>query len=280
MSASLLYGVVLAGGHSRRMQADKALLEYAGRTQLQRALHLLQAQVATCFVSVRADQREDSARAGHVQIVDLAPGLGPMGGIQAALHAYPERAWLVLACDLPFLTAATLEHLVARRDPACPATAYRSSHDGLPEPLCAIYEPTARARIDEWIAGGGRCPRQWLLKSGARLLEPLEARALDNINTPQEYTSAREQLRHVDATARHLRVRYFALLREQAGRAEEQIVSDARTALELYCELRVRHGLIPLPEMLRVAVNDEFGDWSVRLSEGETVAFLPPVAGG
>ena len=116
MSASLLYGVVLAGGHSRRMQADKALLEYAGRTQLQRALHLLQAQVATCFVSVRADQREDSARAGHAQIVDLAPGLGPIGGIQAALHAYPEQAWLVLACDLPFLTAVTLEHLVARRD--------------------------------------------------------------------------------------------------------------------------------------------------------------------
>ena len=47
----------------------------------------------------------------------------------------------MLACDLPLLDAATLEHLLRARDPRRAATAYRSSHDGLPEPLCAIYEP-------------------------------------------------------------------------------------------------------------------------------------------
>ena len=55
-------------------------------------------------------------------------------------HAY----WLVLACDLPFLDAETLRHLLRSRVVARAATAYRSSYDGLPEPLCAIWEPRTR----------------------------------------------------------------------------------------------------------------------------------------
>ncbi len=280
MSAPALYGLVLTGGRSRRMQTDKALLEYAGRTQLQRMLDLLHGRVAASFLSVRADQRDDPARAGHPLIVDLAPDLGPIGGIQAALHAHRDHAWLVLACDLPFLTAATLDHLIARRDPTRPATAYLSSHDGLPEPLCAIFEPASRAGVDQHIAAGSLCPRQWLAGSGALLLEPLELQALDNINTPQEYVSAREELQPGNVPLRPLHVRYFALLREQAGCAEEQLLSGARTPLELYAELRARHGLGPAPEMLRVAVNEEFSDWRARLCAGDSVAFLPPVAGG
>lgn len=277
-SPPMLYGLVLAGGHSRRMQRDKAVLPYAGRTQLQRALELLASRVRRSFVSVRADQRTEPSRSGHALIVDLAPGLGPIGGIQAALHAHPQCAWLVLACDLPFLTETTLDHLLARRDPRRLATAYRSSHDGLPEPMCAIFEPACRAPIDQWIDAGQRCPREWLAASDALLLEPLESQALENINTPEQYASALQQLQ--PAAPRRLRVRYFALLREQAGRADEELASAARTPLELYEELRARRGLGLAPEALRVAINDEFGDWRTQLSEGDTVAFLPPVAGG
>ena len=49
---------------------------------------------------------------------------------------------------------------------------------------------------------------------------------------------------------------------------------------ELYEELRRRRGLTLAPEFLRVAVNDEFGDWRSLLADGDTVVFLPPVAGG
>jgi molybdenum cofactor guanylyltransferase len=53
----------------------------------------------------------------------------------------------VLACDLPFLTDAALAQLLEERDPTALATAYRSAHDGLPEPLCAIWEPAAAAAL-------------------------------------------------------------------------------------------------------------------------------------
>jgi molybdopterin converting factor small subunit len=69
-------------------------------------------------------------------------------------------------------------------------------------------------------------------------------------------------------------------LREQAGRSGETVSTRSRDARELYEELRMVHGLKLRPEQLRVAINEEFADWSQTLAEGDSVAFLPPVAGG
>jgi len=83
MSAELL-GLVLAGGQSTRMRRDKAVLAYAGKPQLARAMDLIAPFVARAFVSVRPDQERDPQRAAFPQIVDLRPGLGPLAGIEAA----------------------------------------------------------------------------------------------------------------------------------------------------------------------------------------------------
>jgi len=271
------------------MQRDKANLEYAGQSQLERALALLGPLVARAFVSVRADQLGDPQRAAHECIADVLPELGPIAGIHAALHAYPEAAWLVLACDLPFLDTATLQQLIAAREPQRLATAFRSSHDGKPEPLCAIYEPASRGPVDAWIAGGQLCPRGFLAAADVALLTLRTPQALDNINTGDEYRDAHSRLGGAaalpaapaaPAQPRTLQIQYFALLREQAGRNSESVSSRARDARELYEELRARHGLLLQPEQLRVAVNEEFADWSHPLREGDSVVFLPPVAGG
>jgi molybdopterin-guanine dinucleotide biosynthesis protein A len=276
-----LYGLVLAGGRSRRMQRDKASLEYDGRAQLARAVDLLAPLVARCFVSVRGEQLYDPHRAAYATIADRLPDLGPIGGIHAAQQEHQEVAWLVLACDLPFLDAATLQQLIAARAPARLATAFRSSHDGKPEPLCAIYEPSSSAPIAAWIEAGNKCPRSFLAQADIALLDLKAPAALDNINTPEEYQQARSRLAGAGPRAsRPLKVRYFALLREQAGRSEEALESAAATPRELYAELQQRHGLKLAPEFLRVAVNDEFGSWTQPLKPGDTVAFLPPVAGG
>lgn len=297
MSAPQLYGLVLTGGRSRRMQRDKAGLEYAGKSQLARAMELLSPLVARCFVSVRHDQIHDPQRAAYDTITDIKPNLGPIGGIHAALRSYPDHAWLILACDLPFLDRTTLQHLIAHRASTRIATAYRSSFDAQPEPLCAIFEPRSLPIIEQSLAQAQQCPRALLSRSDVELLELPNARALDNINTGEEYAAAIAALgaASVDApppaptpssmpvspaTLRRLRVRYFAVLREQAGRSTEELETQASTPRELYEELRRRRGLTLSPEFLRVAVNDEFGDWRSLLADGDTVVFLPPVAGG
>ncbi len=285
MSAPQLYGLVLTGGRSRRMRRDKAGLEYAGKSQLARAMELLTPLVTRCFVSVRPDQLNDPQRSAYDTITDIKPDLGPMGGIHAALHSYPDHAWLILACDLPFLDRATLQQLIARRASARVATAYRSRFDGQPEPLCAIFEPRSLTIIEQSLAQGQQCPRGLLSRTDVELLDLPNPQALDNINTGDEYAAAIAALGAgsadtTTATLRRLRVRYFALLREQAGRSSEDIETRASTPRELYEELRHRHGLTLAPEFLRVAVNDEFGDWRAPLADGDTVVFLPPVAGG
>jgi molybdopterin-guanine dinucleotide biosynthesis protein A len=276
-----LYGLVLAGGRSTRMQRDKATLAYHGRTQLEWAMELIAPFVERAFVSVRPDQTQDPVRAKFAQIVDAQENLGPIAGIMSAQAAHPDVAWLVLACDLPFLDAATLKHLVWAREEDKPATAYRSSHDGLPEPLCAIYEPASREGILAYIATGKNCPRKFLIRSEAHLIEEPNPRALDNVNTPEEYGSAMTNFAPEIARAtKKVRVQYFALLREQAGRSDESLTTTAHTPRELYDELRKRYPFSLAPEMLRVAVNTEFGDWSQPLSDGDAVVFIPPVAGG
>jgi molybdenum cofactor guanylyltransferase len=277
-----LFGLVLAGGASTRMRTDKALLDSHGQPQLRWAFELLAKFCAATFVSVRPDQREDPSRAGLPQIVDRQPGIGPIAGIAAALLEHPKAAWLVLACDLPFLTEQTLQHLIAHRDPHKLATAYRSAHDGLPEPLCAIWEPGAREPVLAYIASGKQCPRKFLINADTALLDLPERAALDNVNTREELAAAAAALqrRPPQKNAKTVRVQYYAILREQAGRNEETLDTSAGTPAELYAELRQRHPFRLGPEQLKVALNSEFGDWQTPLKHGDTVVFIPPVAGG
>ena len=289
MSALALHGLILAGGSSTRMHRDKAALEYQGRSQLDRAFELASRHAAKVFVSVRADQTLDPTRAQRPMIVDSVAGEGPIVGIRSALAAHPQVAWLVLACDLPFLSDAAIEYLVRERNSAGSAagfaTAYKSAHDGLPEPLCAIWEPAAAKALADYQAGGGHCPRKFLIRHGARLLEPQDARALDNVNTPEEYTQALSALSALsvardNVTPMQLKIQYYALMREQAGRSEETLETSASTPAGLYEELVARYGFTLSREQLKVAVNSEFSDWSRPLKIGDAVVFIPPVAGG
>jgi len=74
-------------------------------------------------------------------------------------------------------------------------------------------------------------------------------------------------------------IEYFAVLRERAGRDNEQLQTPSGTAAELFAELTERY---QFPELasVKVAINDEFADWHAALSDGDSVVFIPPVAGG
>ncbi len=77
-----------------------------------------------------------------------------------------------------------------------------------------------------------------------------------------------------------LTIQYFALMREQAGRSEETLETLAATPADLYAELTDRYRFTLSREQLKVAVNSDFSDWSRPLVAGDSVVFIPPVAGG
>lgn len=181
-----LFGLVLAGGKSRRMGFDKALLQRGGQSQLGYLASLLERCTDRVFVSARPDQQDDPERARYATIADRYEGIGPIAGILSAMDAYPDADWLVVACDLPNIDPQTLEYLVAERSTDQPFTAYISTHDGLPEPLCAIYAAGSDAVLRRYVDDGVVCPRKILIKSDTALLEQPNPAALDNINTPDD----------------------------------------------------------------------------------------------
>ena len=77
-----------------------------------------------------------------------------------------------------------------------------------------------------------------------------------------------------------LKIQYYALMREQAGRSEEWLETGAATAAAVYEELSARHRFTLARAQLKVAINGEFGDWERPLNAGDSVVFIPPVAGG
>ncbi len=181
-----VYGLVLAGGQSRRMGRDKAALERDGQSQLDYIFAVLGEVTEKAFVSARASQKDDPVRRRFPQIVDRYDDLGPIAGILSALEARPGVDWLVIACDLPNIDRETLEYLLANRSAEQPFTAFRSSHDGLPEPLCAIYRAGSETLIRRFVAEGIHCPRKMLIRSDTALLEQPDPHALDNVNTPED----------------------------------------------------------------------------------------------
>jgi molybdopterin-guanine dinucleotide biosynthesis protein A len=172
------------------MGRDKALLQRDGKSQLQRAIELLRDVTEKHFVSTRADQQDDAERQRYPQIVDRYDDIGPIAGILSALETHPEVDWLVLACDLPNLDRQTLDHLIEHASVEKPFTAFRSSHDGLPEPLCAIFRSDSAAIIRTFVEEGLVCPRKILIRSDTMLLQQPNPAALDNVNTPDDLASS------------------------------------------------------------------------------------------
>ncbi|MGB0259681.1 MAG: molybdenum cofactor guanylyltransferase [Coraliomargarita sp.] len=187
-----IYGLLLVGGKSQRMGSDKALLSYDGKqTQLERTSALLQTVCPKVFVSQRAEQAFPTPEGTEAIYDSVEAAKGPLCGILSAMEAHPDAHWLVLACDLPNLTQETLEKLI--REFQCKApqlTAYRSSHDGLPEPLCALYPCGSGTGLLELAQELGKsCPRKLLIVKEAHLVDQDDPRSLDNINTAEEFNA-------------------------------------------------------------------------------------------
>ena len=178
-----LQGLILTGGQSKRMGQDKALMRSGSRTQLEQSYDLLQAQLSSVYVSIKASQVNDPVRSQYRLIMDAQNCSGPMAGILSAHKTYPDCAWLVIACDMPFLNSETLMQLIKARDNAYDATVFSNPDDSLPEPLCAIYEPNVLVRV---ASDPTRLPsnsaRDLLRQSRIKMIEAKNPYALENTN--------------------------------------------------------------------------------------------------
>lgn len=78
----------------------------------------------------------------------------------------------------------------------------------------------------------------------------------------------------------NINIKYFAALRESAGKSSEVISIDAKSVEEVYNHLNELYSFSVDRHHLKVAINEEYADFSDSISEGDTLVFIPPVAGG
>ncbi|WP_222840639.1 NTP transferase domain-containing protein [Hymenobacter puniceus] len=193
-AAPPLRGLVLAGGRSQRMGQDKGKLTYHGQEQRAYAAELLAPFCQDVHVSCRPDQIVELEYAGLRPLPDTFADLGPLSGILSAMRLDPNAAWLVVACDLPFLSETTLAHLVQHRQPARLATAFQSPENEWPEPLITIWEPASYPQLLRFLSLGYSCPRKTLINSDVAVLPAPAPQELRNVNTPEEAEQVRQEL--------------------------------------------------------------------------------------
>jgi molybdopterin-guanine dinucleotide biosynthesis protein A len=194
--------VIQAGGESRRMGQDKALMPFLGRPLIERVLERLSPLADEVLVTTN---RPDSYRfLGLPLVADLIPGRGALGGLYTAVASARNALVAVAACDMPF---ASRELFAYQRDlleaEAVDVVIPPSGEGHGYEPLHAVYRretclPAIEAAIaaDEWklIA--------WFPQVKVRTLTPEELRRYDpsglafrNLNTPEEFAQAEERTR-------------------------------------------------------------------------------------
>lgn len=267
-------GLLLVGGKSSRMGSDKSeLVLRDGLTQRERGIQLLESVCDDVFVSTREATKEPNT------IADAFGSIGPLGAIASAQRNDPDSAWLVLACDLPLLEQEHLTDLTNSRETKKDATCFTSATDGLPEPLCAIWEPSSMNAVRKSLDVGSRCPRSLLLSLKTNTLQSPGLWPLANTNTEADLVEIKVRLNH-STTVKSINVSYFAQLRELTGTSSETIKTDSETPAGLFEEIRAKHSIPLKRKGMMVAVNGDFTDWSHPLAEGEDVVFIPPVAGG
>jgi molybdopterin-guanine dinucleotide biosynthesis protein A len=196
----VLNGLVLAGGKSLRMGVDKGAIKWFEKEQRYHIADILGQQCNEVFISCRADQQAEISP-GYKTLPDTFTDLGPYGAILSAFREQPDSAWMVVACDMPLLDVDTLNHLIANRDTSVVATTYKSDFDGLPEPLITIWEPKSYPVLLAFLAQGYSCPRKVLINSDTTILAPLNADALSNVNTPEDFEKIKRQIHQKIATA-------------------------------------------------------------------------------
>ncbi|MBK9337058.1 MAG: molybdenum cofactor guanylyltransferase [Lewinellaceae bacterium] len=180
-----LQGLVLAGGRSTRMGTDKGQIAWHGKPQRAYLVELLEGLGIPACISCRPDQAAELS--GFNLVLDRVADQGPLGAIYSAFQADMDVAWLVVACDMPFVDADTVRLLLRERRADMAGTAFRSPafEDGSPDPLFAIWEPRAYPVLEKRLQAGYRCARKALLQAGVWLLEAPDPSVLANVNTPE-----------------------------------------------------------------------------------------------
>ena len=192
-----LSGAILAGGKSTRMGSNKALMRLNGEPMIARVARVLSSCRAIDEVMLITSAPADYVFLNLPAHGDFYFGKGPLAGIHSALRHARHARVLMVACDLPFITAALLDYLCA--ESAAHEITALESEKGV-EPLCAVYAKSCTAAIERQLLEGRLKVAEIFDKVNTRImkLEPslpgYRPHLFTNVNTPEDFSATVEAL--------------------------------------------------------------------------------------
>ena len=181
MDISKMSGCVLAGGSSKRMGTDKALLKLGDKTFLEIQIDKLKRMGIDDIIYVRS---EDEEVPGARRVTDLYPKRGPLGGIHAGLQACENKSCLFLGVDVPLVPEDFLKEIIERHTSGITIAQSLDSD----EPLIAIYDAELADVIPPLIRDHGAPVRELFKYAPLRRVPYTGPEGLlKNCNTPEDY---------------------------------------------------------------------------------------------
>jgi len=182
-------GFVLAGGRSARMGTDKALLPWRGRTLIEHVAGVVRASAGSVTLIGPPDRY---GSLGLPVEPDAVPGRGPLGGILTALAITAAEWNLVVACDMPALTAPFLESLLEAAKESGGGCLVPVPPYGRSQPLCAVYRRTILPAVRQAVEERRLKMTEALASLGAVYHAVSGEEFFLNMNTPKEFLTHRE----------------------------------------------------------------------------------------
>ena len=187
---------ILAGGKSTRMGADKAFLDYEGRTLLARVLALARSITPDVRIVGTAEKFAPFA----LVVEDIFRDCGPLAGIHAALRSSQNELNVMLAVDTPFVSWAFLQYLISQAQSAPDAAAVVPRDGESSQPLCAIYRREFADVAERALLAGRNRIDVLFSEVRTRMIEREELEGAGfsrsifrNLNTPEELQAGKRK---------------------------------------------------------------------------------------
>lgn len=181
-------GLVLAGGQSRRMGTDKALLCWEGVSMLKRVCDVaLQCCEQVSILTPWPERYQQVIPPGCFLLQEDHPGRGPLVALSESWQHLHTPWVLLLACDLPLLQANILKAWLTLLSPS-QTLAVVPHQAGQWEPLCGFYHAQSRASLQSFLQQGGQSFQQWLstIPTQKIALDAQSKQMLRNCNCPAD----------------------------------------------------------------------------------------------
>jgi molybdopterin-guanine dinucleotide biosynthesis protein A len=186
-----LFGLVICGGQSSRMETDKSLLEYYKMPQRYYLYNMLEPLCNEVFLSCNPNQTSEISEFYNF-VVDKSDydNIGPMAALLSAYLKYPDVSFLVVGCDYPFIDEKALKKLMENRSDGLEAVCYFNPKTNFEEPLLAIYENACMPKILQNFEEGNYSLRHFLKAINSKKINSETLESLISVDTMGQYQEA------------------------------------------------------------------------------------------